>query len=535
MADSGRPGNSAHADGVQQDVQEDGLGGSARGGDLGVGDIGDRGRGEPLRPGADGGVDKCRSCRVGGAGRGRRIFVINGSLELGRRPVTPADGASWYVADGRVSGRHAMLNVKPGGREVTVTDLGSRNGTFVNGARLTGPAVLRDGDLLMLGRQAAVFRWVTPDELLAMRQELHRPFGPVPALAPRMAAMLSRLRKLAVSEEEILLSGETGVGKEVYAEAIHRESGRPGPFLAINCAALPPELLESELFGFVRGAHSEARADKRGLIEKAERGTLFLDEIGDMPSAAQAKLLRFLQDRMVRPVGGRDSRRIDVRVLAATTRPQEDDTGEGLRADLAGRLGAEPFFLPALRARTEDVGTLLAHFLSAGTGGADTRIIPLELRAFTSLLRYTWPQNVRELAKVARQALLLAAGENAIRESHLPQRLVDDMSTDRSAGLQQAKVEVRARMPGASMSTLEPSTGVNAGPPVDRAGHRDNAGDRSTARRRPMPDKESLVRLLEQYEGNVAQVARHLDRHWPVVNRALKRHGLDADAYRPGS
>src|SRR5262249_50696380 len=149
---------------------------------------------------------------------------------------------------------------------------------------------LKEGAVMCLGHHVAVFRVITDVELEAIRRELISPFGPVASTSPDLAVLSGKLSKLARSEGEILLTGETGVGKEVYARAVHTTSGRRGRFVAINCAALPRELIESELFGFVRGAHSEAKADKAGLFEEADGGTLFLDEIGDMPQELQAKL-----------------------------------------------------------------------------------------------------------------------------------------------------------------------------------------------------------------------------------------------------
>ena len=346
-----------------------------------------------------------------------------------------------------------------------------------------------EGDVILVGRQAAVFRWLTPEHTRAIAEELNRPFGPTRAIAPAMALLLQRLRRLAPSREEVLLTGETGVGKEVYAQALHAASGRRGPFLAINCAALPVELVESELFGYARGAHSQATESRAGLLARAEGGTLFLDEIGDMPPAAQAKLLRFLQTRSYHPLGAATPRTLDVRVLAATTRSQIDESGQGLRPDLAGRLGAEPLVIPPLRQRTEDIGALIGFFLGGGPK-------QLEGAAFAALLTHTWPQNVRELEKVVRQAALFAESEDVIRLEHLPLRLRE---RDAAAGTGDAR---------------EPAL------PEGRR------------RRRPMPDRDELVKLLERYRGNVAEVARHLDRHWGVVQRSLSKHRIDAAAYR---
>ena len=213
----------------------------------------------------------------------------------------------------------------------------------------------------------------------------------------------------------MLLTGETGAGKEIYANAIHRVSGRTGPFVAVNCAAMPRELVESELFGYARGAHSQAAMAKPGIIEQAEGGTLFLDEIGEMAPELQTKLLRFTQDRMLSPVGGVRARHIDTRIIAATSRttaPTESGSG-GLRADLAARLGAEPIRIPPLRDRIEDLGALAAYLMG-------DKEKPFELAAFQSMCLYGWPGNVRELGKAMTGAEALARGAERIGFEHLP-------------------------------------------------------------------------------------------------------------------
>jgi DNA-binding NtrC family response regulator len=436
-----------------------------------------------------------------GRSEGGRLYYIADGLELGRRPEAPPGGGTWYIPDGRVSARHARITRL--GKTLHIVDLESRNGTFVNDRKIEGPTRLVDGDVIVVGRQAAVFRWLTGEHSRAIADELRHPFGPTPGIAPALVLLLRRLRLLAPTREEVLLTGETGVGKEVYAQALHAASGRKGPFLAINCAALPVELVESELFGFTRGAHSQASESRAGLLAKAEGGTLFLDEIGDMSPSGQAKLLRFLQTRTYQPLGAAAARTLDVRVLAATTRVGRDETGPGLRGDLAGRLGAEPLVIPPLRERPEDLGGLFAHFLTAAvTPPARPR---LAAPAFAALLAYRWPQNVRELEKVARQAALFAEGADIIRLEQLPLRLHE----------------------GRSSPNGRPASRIES--PDDAEPVRLDNGRRA---RRPMPDRASLIQLLEQYRGNVAEVARHLDRHWGVVQRALVKHQIDADAYR---
>jgi len=301
---------------------------------------------------------------------------------------------------------------------------------------------------------------------------------------------IRRLRRLARAGKEILLSGETGVGKEVYAKAVHRASGRPGRFVALNCAAIPTDLVESELFGFVRGAHSQAAANKPGLIEEAEQGTLFLDEIGDMPGPAQAKLLRFLQEHTYVPLGGRETRQMDVRIVAATASLTPGAHAHGLRRDLLARFGAEPVVLPPLRERREDVGALVRHFLGQHCGQAGGPVRPLETGAFLALCLHDWPQNVRELENVIREALLYSEGQPEIRLADLPRAVRERVTV--------------------------------------------HDGKQATRRRSPRarPHKAEIEALLDRHKGNVAEVARELDRQWAVVRRWILKSGLDVEKYR---
>ena len=274
---------------------------------------------------------------------------------------------------------------------------------------------LRDGAVIFVGSHVMVFRVATMAQVAAVQEEMAEPLGPVTTVNPSFAIVCKRIRKLAEAGQEFLLTGETGAGKEIYANAIHRVSGRNGPFVAVNCAALPRELVESELFGYARGAHSQAAMAKPGIIEQAEGGTLFLDEIGEMAPELQTKLLRFTQDRMLSPIGGVRARHIDTRIIAATSRttgPTESGSG-GLRADLAARLGAEAIRIPALRDRIEDLGAL-AQYLMADKDKA------FELSAFQSMCLYGWPGNVRELSKAVASADALARGAERIGFDHLP-------------------------------------------------------------------------------------------------------------------
>jgi two-component system response regulator AtoC len=234
---------------------------------------------------------------------------------------------------------------------------------------------------------------------------------------------LRQLRKVAPQKTTVLLEGESGTGKELAARAIHELSPRASlPFVAVNCGAIPAELLESELFGHVKGAFTDARRDKKGLALEADGGTLFLDEIGELPLGLQVKLLRFLQEEEVRPVGDVRSRRVDVRVIAATARDLAAAVAAGtFREDLYWRLNVVAVRLPPLRARRDDVVPLAQHFLARYARlRPELPGLALSPEARETLLAHRWPGNVRELEHAMERAVVLAEGP-LIREDDLPE------------------------------------------------------------------------------------------------------------------
>ncbi len=241
--------------------------------------------------------------------------------------------------------------------------------------------------------------------------------------SPALMRVFQLMDKVAHQDVTVLLRGETGTGKELFAAAVHGASGRAGgPFVAQNCAAVPENLLESELFGYKKGAFSGAVADKRGLFEAADGGTLFLDEIGDMPVALQAKLLRVLQESEVRPLGALEGRKVDVRVIAATHCNLEERIQEGrFREDLYYRLSVFPIELPALRERAEDIPALLQHFLAQGRQRFGKRVRGFAPAALDLLMAYRYPGNVRELKNTVERAVLLCEDGGAILAEHLPE------------------------------------------------------------------------------------------------------------------
>jgi DNA-binding NtrC family response regulator len=250
-------------------------------------------------------------------------------------------------------------------------------------------------------------------------------FGELVGSSPVMQRLYALLARVADSESSVLVTGESGTGKELVARALHRSSQRKnGPFVAINCAAMPESLLESELFGHEKGAFTDARAARSGLFVQATGGTLFLDEIADLPLALQPKLLRALQERVVRPVGGRKEVPFDVRIVAATNRDLQTAIDEGrFREDLYFRIDVIEVDLPPLRARGNDVLVLAQHFLVNFNEKAGKGVVGLATPVAKHLVEYDWPGNVRELHNVIERAVALATHDHVTVED-LPEKIL---------------------------------------------------------------------------------------------------------------
>jgi len=236
-----------------------------------------------------------------------------------------------------------------------------------------------------------------------------------------MEKVFQVVAKVADTEASVLITGESGTGKELVARSIHsRSSRKSGPFVAINCAAIPHDLLESELFGHVKGAFTGAVRDKTGKFSLADGGTLFLDEVGELPPLLQPKLLRALQERVIEPVGGTKEQKLDVRVVAATNLDMEKAISDGaFREDLYYRLAVIPLHLPPLRQRRDDIPLLLRHF--CGRHGAET--VQFDKGAFAALVSYPWPGNVRELENLVERLLIMRNGDT-ITAADLPEKVL---------------------------------------------------------------------------------------------------------------
>jgi transcriptional regulator with PAS, ATPase and Fis domain len=340
---------------------------------------------------------------VSGPDQGRRARVDRTLFVIGT-----GDSADLQLTDGTVSREHVHLTLTPAG--LHVRDEGSKNGSWLGGVRVTDVTLTSDTTLL-LGTTALAVRLETA--LLDLPLSASRHFGAAIGVSAAMRHVFSLLERAAPADVTVLLEGESGVGKELLARAIHEHSSRAGgPFVAVDCGAIPPTLIEAELFGHERGAFTGAIEARSGVFEQADGGTLFLDEIGELPLDLQPKLLRLLEQREVRPLGGKAVRTVDVRVVAATNRRLAEAAHKNeFRRDLFYRLAVARITIPPLRDRREDIIPLASSLLRRSV--QDPRAeIPED---FAAMLRaYNWPGNVRELRNVIERWALLGSRDAAV-------------------------------------------------------------------------------------------------------------------------
>ena len=283
-----------------------------------------------------------------------------------------------------------------------------------------------DIDELKIVVRKAVERRELEDENLYLRNALEErfTFSNIIGKSRRMQDIFGVVSRIARTNSTVLITGESGTGKELIARAIHFNSGRRGKFVSINCGALPEHLLESELFGHERGAFTGAIREKKGLFQEAERGSIFLDEIGEMSTAMQIKLLRVLQERTVRRVGGNEEIPVEVRVITATNRDLSDSIQKGsFREDLFYRINVIPIALPPLRQRTEDIPLLTDHFITKYCNAMSVPTKRISSEAMRALERYSWPGNVRELENVVERMVALEPSD-VITTKSLPEVVV---------------------------------------------------------------------------------------------------------------
>ena len=354
---------------------------------------------------------KARVSVTRGPDRGSDLEIAGGSVRIGTDPQNDL-----VLRDDSVSRWHCEVELTADG--VRVRDRGSTNGTFAGKMRVFD-AALPGVISLQLGDSEVT---VTPLEEVAACEQIDADrFVDVLGRAPRMRELFAALQRVAASDVTVLLEGETGTGKDVIAESIHRVSDRrEGPFVVFDCSAVPASLIESELFGHERGAFTGAVRARTGVFEQAHRGTLFLDEIGELPTELQPRLLRVLEKREVRPVGGSKVRSVDVRVLAATNRNLRAEVQHGtFRQDLYFRLAGARLLVPPLRDRIEDIPMLVEHFLALEGAPISANAIPDHVWALFS--SYRWPGNVRELRNAIRAAAQAGGDARLLEPDHLPE------------------------------------------------------------------------------------------------------------------
>ncbi len=411
----------------------------------------------------------------------QEITVGRGSQRsLGRKGTT----ATLSVPDQEISRKHLVVRRQVDGWEVA--DLGSKNGILVNGetARITS---LTDGDLIEAGGTLLMFREEeggpdgTTDRDLATETATPIVFRTVNWELERR---VHQLNKIARGNTAVLIRGETGTGKELIASAINDVSTRRGPFVPINCGALPRNLIESELFGHERGAFSGASEKREGLVRHAHGGTLFLDEVAELPEESQVTLLRVLQEGEVRPIGASNAVKVDIRVVAATNQDIPTRLADGrFRQDLYARLAGFEMVLPPLRDRLEDLGTLIAAILPRVA--PEPERITLDRFAARALFRYAWPLNIRELEQALRAAVALTdTGE--IQLEHLSEA-------------------IRTYAPPSPAAAMEPE-------------------DRTL--------RELLIKHLHEHAGNVGAVGRAMGKAPMQIRRWCQRLQIELSQFR---
>ncbi|MFO0552176.1 MAG: sigma-54 dependent transcriptional regulator [Polyangiaceae bacterium] len=388
----------------------------------------------------------------------RRVLVVDDeeNLRLVVRSFLRRDGYEVETADG---GEAALKLLETFGPDVVLTDvrmpkmggLDLLSTIKAKGSDVSVIVMSAYGsiDLAIEAMKAGAYDYIQkpfkPEELLltlrkaeeretlrrenrALKQEIREKarFEDLLAKSAEMQVVFKMVAKIADYKTTALVTGESGVGKELIARAIHQRSNRrAGPFIAVNCGAIPENLLESELFGYKRGAFTDAVADRAGLFEQAHGGTLLLDEIGELPLSLQVKLLRVLQDETIRRLGDTKDQKVDVRILAATHRDLSAETAAGrFREDLFYRINVLTLRIPPLRERREDIALLIDHFIARNNARLGTRVRGLSVEAKKRLLEYAWPGNVRELENTVERAMVLCEGDIVGMED-LPERIRD--------------------------------------------------------------------------------------------------------------
>jgi DNA-binding NtrC family response regulator len=463
----------------------------------------------------------------------RRILVVD-DMEINRDHLRKVLEDEGYEVEAAADGRSALERLRDSSVHLVITDLRMPDmsgyellstlraesipvGVIVSTAYGNTEEALRtmkagaddfltkphEPEHLLLVVKRTLERRLLIDELRALQARLREDysFHTILSKSAKMRKIFDMIEQVGPLGSTVLLLGETGTGKELVAQALHAASNRSsGPFVALNCAVLNDALLESELFGHEKGAFSGAERRKIGRFEQADKGTLLLDEIGDVAPAMQAKLLRVLQIGSFERVGGTESIKVDVRIVAATHRRLEDEVHAGrFRKDLFYRLNVLRIELPPLRERREDIPLLATHFLQKYGATGARRVNEIGTEAMQALLSHDWPGNVRELQNAIKSAIAFADGSAICREN-LPESVAPRGVIKGHGG---SLIDIDRRLPDLTEDLIS------------------------------QVEREYFVRLLTEYQGNVARCARHSGLSRRSVTQKLQKYGLDRLRFKP--
>lgn len=351
---------------------------------------------------------KCQLVVLEGTNRGKKIDLNKPTLKIGKR-----EDNDLVVDEKTVSRNHLVIEQKE--NSYLLKDLESTNGTFINDIRVK-EAYLSPGDIIRIGNVQIEF--IAFDEKIQIEPSTRQDFGPLIGRSRKMRQIFSILEKISPTNATVIVEGETGTGKELVAKAVHLYSPRKNkPFIVFDCSAVAENLIESELFGHVKGSFTGAVNTRKGAFEEANGGTIFLDEIGELSLDLQPKLLRALEQREIKKVGANEALPIDVRVICATNRNLKKEVTEGrFREDLYYRLSVVKIYLPPLRERPDDISFLIERFLANGKFNQQSdgalKVTRVEDDALKMLTRYQWPGNVRELVNILERIVPMVDGSS---------------------------------------------------------------------------------------------------------------------------